>query len=126
MKYLLSIIFVFLSLGAYSQSYSTYSQAFEAFKEFASNRGFKACERKYSHCKKLRSATIKSFNEQPDHSANRMDIEITYAYQYAGCYIGWDQYNGTARIRGYIMQLSNGQFQYGTGSIEVLHWDMDK
>lgn len=123
-KHLLFILF-FVPLLCFGQTYNTYDEALEGFKTFASNKGFKACEAKYDACKHLKKATMRTLDEQANQLTGRMDIEVIYDYKYVGCYIGWDQYNGSAKIKGYITQTPEGKFKYGERGVEVLHWDID-
>jgi hypothetical protein len=126
MKFFSIVLLILFPYLSHSQSFSTYDRALEAFKEYAKNSGFRACEAKYEACKHLRSSSIRNIDEIPNQSTGRIDVDIIYDYHYVGCYIGWDQYNGSAKVKGYIVQTSDGQFKYGERGVEVLQWDRDK
>lgn len=123
--FLFFLLFLFPAL-AFSQTFRTYDEALTAFKTFSMERGFKACEAKYSACKHLSKSTLRTLVEQLNQNTGRMDVELIYDYKYVGCYIGFHSYTGSAKVLGYITPTPEGKFKYGERGVVVLHWDKEQ
>lgn len=125
MKHLFFVLFTFFSICSFAQTFDDYESALQHLKDWSKRVGFDAVEDKYSHCKHLNSASLKNIEEIPNEIIGRIDVEITWDYQYKGCYIGWDQYDGTAMVKAYITPTSSGKFKTGNRGVQVLYYEPD-
>lgn len=124
-----TLVIVLFSMFTYAQDgkeYATYDDAYSAIKDYSKNTGFQAVEGKYKNCKHLRKATLNNIDESVNEISNRVDISIKWDYSYAGCYIGYHTYTGSAKVKASIGKVASGKYKVYERGVEVLHWDAEK
>ncbi len=128
-KSIFTLFLLLISTVVFSQTsseYSTYDDAFEAFKKSSKMKGFEAVENKYKACKNLSAATIRNIDEGMNEFTGRMEVHITWDYKYVGCYIGYHKYNGSALVKASISKTPSGKYKISEKGVEVLSWDNEQ
>lgn len=128
LKSVSTLLLVIISTVLYSQSntYSTYDDAYQAFKRSSKMKGFESVENKYRACKHISTATIRNIDEGMNEFTGKMEIHITWDYKYVGYYIGYHKYTGSTLVKGSIARSSNGRYKIYEKGVEVLYWDDEK